>query len=84
MDSYAKFLCRLKEIATLRSVAALLRWDQETHMPPAGAEDRSEQSALLSTMAHEKFVSSEMADLLEALRVTEETASEFSEVRNAP
>ena len=46
-----------KELSTYGGIAALLGWDQMTYMPTCGASDRSEQSALISRLAHEKFTS---------------------------
>ncbi|PNX45577.1 MAG: hypothetical protein BV457_09280, partial [Thermoplasmata archaeon M9B1D] len=46
-----------KELSTLGGVSALLGWDQMTYMPPLGAVERSEQSALISRLSHEKVIS---------------------------
>ena len=46
-----------KELSTLGGVAALLGWDQMTYMPPLGAVERSEQSALISRLSHKKVIS---------------------------
>src|SRR5262249_21691321 len=56
----------LGEVADLSRAAAVLRWDQETCMPPGGVEDRANQTATLSRFAHERFTSAELARLLEA------------------
>ena len=45
-----------KELSTLGGIAALLGWDQMTYMPMMGAAARSEQSAFISRIAHEKIV----------------------------
>ena len=55
---------RLLEIQHLKDAAALLSWDQETYMPAGGGQTRAEQLATLQTLAHAKFVSSEIEDLL--------------------
>jgi len=52
------------EIWDLDKAAGLLSWDEETHMPPGGAEARAEQKALLHRLAHERWVSDELAGLL--------------------
>jgi len=59
---------RLAEIADLGHASALLGWDQQTYMPPAGAEDRGQQLATLSQIAHTKFVSDEIGKLLDDLQ----------------
>lgn len=42
----------MREIETLRGVSALLSWDQQTHMPSAGASGRGRQLAMLDRMLH--------------------------------
>jgi carboxypeptidase Taq len=44
---------KVREHSVIRSSAALLGWDQETHLPPAGAGHRAAQLAWLSSRAHE-------------------------------
>ena len=46
-----------KELSVYGGIAALLGWDQLTYMPPGGASDRSEHSALISRLSHEKIIS---------------------------
>lgn len=62
---------RLKEklalVSDLRHAAAVLAWDQETYMPPKGAEARAQQLATLSKLAHEFFTSDEIGELLDRL-----------------
>jgi carboxypeptidase Taq len=59
---------RLAEIADLNHASALLGWDHQTYMPPAGAEDRGNQLATLGQIAHNKFVSAEVGKLLDDLQ----------------
>jgi carboxypeptidase Taq len=54
----------LAEVADLNYAAALLGWDQQTYMPPGGAEARGNQLATLSRISHDKFVSDEIGTLL--------------------
>ncbi len=58
----------LAEVADLHASAALLGWDQQTYMPPAGAEGRGYQLATVSSLAHDKFTSVEVGQLLEDLQ----------------
>ncbi len=58
---------RLREISDLRAAGAVLSWDQATYMPEGGAAARGRQSATLSRLAHEKWVSAEIGRLLDAL-----------------
>src|SRR3990172_3232769 len=59
---------RLAEVADLEHVAAVLEWDQQTYMPPGGADERSEQMATVRKLAHQEFTSDEVGRLLEDLR----------------
>lgn len=56
-----------REIATLGSIGRLLHWDQETHMPPAGAPARAEQTELLAGIVHKKRISRAFEQALSAL-----------------
>jgi carboxypeptidase Taq len=56
-----------RECRRLERVSALLQWDQETFLPPLGAEERSDQLALLQGMAHERLTDPETGRLLKAL-----------------
>ena len=58
----------LAEIADLNQITALLDWDQQTYMPPGGAENRGYQLATLQQIAHTKFVSDEIGRLLDDLQ----------------
>ena len=49
-----------KELSVFGGVAALIGWDQMTYMPKKGAEEKSEQSALISRLSHEKVISDEL------------------------
>jgi carboxypeptidase Taq len=57
----------LAEVSNLNHVAALLGWDQQTYMPPAGTADRGDQLATISRLAHITFTSDEVGQLLEDL-----------------
>jgi carboxypeptidase Taq len=69
MDETLKRLrTRLGEIHDLERAAAVLEWDQQTYMPPGGAETRADQIATLRETAHRWFVADEIGAALEALR----------------
>ncbi len=59
---------RLATIFDLTHAAAILDWDQQTYMPPGGAENRGQQLATLQQLAHEKLVSDEIGRLLDDLQ----------------
>jgi len=58
----------LAEISDLSYTAALLGWDQQTYMPPGGAEARGNQLALLGRLVHERATSPELGKLLDELK----------------
>jgi carboxypeptidase Taq len=66
-----KKLERLKilaaEIVDLSQAATVLAWDQQTNMPPGGAEARASQLAYLGKLAQERAISPEVGELLEEL-----------------
>jgi carboxypeptidase Taq len=62
----------LGEISDLEMASRLLMWDQETKMPPLGAEARAEQRGTLVRIAHERQTARELGALLEDLRPFEE------------
>ena len=55
---------RTAEAVTLTTTAAVLEWDQQTQMPPAGAQRRASQIALVQKLAHDTLVSTETEQLL--------------------
>ncbi len=71
----------LGEIFDLNAASALLSWDQQTYMPPAGAEGRSMQLATLSKLSHDMFVSDEFGEALQAAQA--EVAGQPPEIDDA-
>lgn len=69
----------LGEIDDLNKAAAVLEWDQMTYMPPGGVEARSMQLATLQELAHNKFVSEKVGQLLEDLYLLAESADSDSD-----
>lgn len=57
----------LAEIRLVESVNAVLQWDQETGMPPAGGKVRARQLAWLSRKSHDLFTGAEFRRRLEKL-----------------
>lgn len=57
----------LAEVACLQQASGLLFWDQQTHLPPGGADARGNQLAVLSKVTHERFTSPDIGRLLEDL-----------------
>ncbi len=63
-EKLQKLKTLLAEVADLNKIQAVLGWDQQTYMPPGGAEARGNQLATLGKIAHEKFTSDEIGQLL--------------------
>jgi carboxypeptidase Taq len=72
-DQFTELLRRLAEIHDVEKAAAVLSWDEETKMPPSGAEARAEQRATLNRIAHELNVAADLGELFEELRPFEES-----------
>ena len=56
---------RLAELTDIDVAARVLNWDQQTNMPPGGAEARAEVMATLERLSHELFIAPETGRLLE-------------------
>lgn len=66
-DAYAE-LCRLlRDAELLASCGSVLSWDEQTYMPPGGAEHRAAQLGLLAGLAHERKTSPRIGELLSEL-----------------
>ncbi len=77
-QQFERLLERLGEIADLEAAARLMIWDQETKMPPLGADARAEQRATLARIKHERQTAPELGALLEELRPTEDACEHES------
>lgn len=67
-DKLSDLKARLAEISDLNNAASMLHWDQQTYMPPGGAEARAQQLATLNHIAHEKFIDTAVGDILNELQ----------------
>ena len=66
-DALPALRTRLAEVADLGHAAAVLEWDQETYMPPGGAEGRGRQVATLRRIAHERFTDPAVGEMMDAV-----------------
>src|SRR5207244_5324977 len=64
---------KLGDVHDLVKTSSLLSWDEETMMPPNVAEVRAYQLATIGRLAHERFISDEIGNLLDELRPYEES-----------
>jgi carboxypeptidase Taq len=56
---------RMRELADLWRTSALLSWDQQTMMPPRGAEGRARATATLRVISHQRLVDPALGELLD-------------------
>jgi carboxypeptidase Taq len=61
----AELVDYLRQVQTLESIGSLLAWDQETYMPPRGAELRARQMAFVAVRQHEMFTAPQLGELLD-------------------
>ncbi|MBS0263058.1 MAG: carboxypeptidase M32, partial [Planctomycetes bacterium] len=69
-QAYANLTERLKTTALLESCSAVLGWDEQTYMPPGGAEHRANQLSLLAGLCHERATDPVNGELLSELEAS--------------
>ena len=72
-EKFEQLQAKIRDIIDLGTAGALLGWDQNTYMPPAAAETRGHQMAIISRITHEWVTSDEMGRLLEDLKPYQES-----------
>ena len=77
-QSFLKLNKILAEVQDLKSASAVLNWDLSTYMPTHGAAMRGRQLATLGKLAHEKFVSDDVKNLLNSLETSVREFNFFS------
>jgi carboxypeptidase Taq len=55
----------MSDVRALAGTVSLLQWDQETYMPPRGAQARGDQLAAVQAALHERLTSPRVAEALE-------------------
>lgn len=58
----------IAESIDLHHASSVLSWDMQTYMPPGGNQDRGNQIATLDGIAHARFTSPEVGQLLDDLK----------------
>ena len=79
-ELYASYVTRMQRIADIKNASALLQWDQETHLPPKGAQFRGQQISTLSELAHQQFSDERLGDELKELAARNDLS--FAQKRN--
>ena len=64
--AYLDLEARFRRLSAIEGAMAILSWDRSTMMPAGSAEDRGEQSATLSVIAHEAMSAPQVGELLAA------------------
>jgi len=64
---YSQLLTHLRQVALLGSCGAVLGLDEQTCLPPGGAELRSDQAALIAGLTHERATAPVVGELLDEL-----------------
>ena len=75
---YDQLIEETTRTALLASCSAVLGWDEQTYLPPGGAEHRANQLSLLAGMVHERATSSRVGELILALEEGEDLGEEDS------
>jgi len=66
-DTHAhRLAAALREVGMLTSIGYALEWDEQTQMPPGGADHRAEQKAVIARLAHARLTDPALGDLLAA------------------
>ncbi len=72
-----------KELVLYDHITSLLHWDQETYMPSAGVDERSEQIGLLSRVMHEKMTAPEIGSILSDLGASDNAPNGDEQLKDA-
>jgi carboxypeptidase Taq len=70
-----------RDLYALRSAMGVLSWDQETYMPPKGAEGRARAQSALARVLHQRFSDPRLAEALDAAAAAPLTDEERVVVR---
>lgn len=65
-SAYESLVQHSRELTWTAGLQALLEWDQEVNMPPAGAQSHSEMSGIIARIVHRKAVDERVGGWLEA------------------
>ncbi|HEX4849556.1 MAG TPA: carboxypeptidase M32 [Puia sp.] len=67
MGKYDQYKEKMEKIADVKYTLAVLQWDQETYLPPKGANFRGRQIATLSELVHQLSTEENLGQLLHEL-----------------
>lgn len=72
---------RLSDVDALNAAISIMDWDQQTYMPPGGAEARAEHVSILSRMQHELFTAGETQELVRKAKANASGEEELALLR---
>ncbi len=81
-DSWNALEASMRELADLAGMAALLGWDRETYMAPAGAEARARQQATLRVIRHQRLTDERLGERLAEMADSQLEPPQAAMVRN--
>lgn len=76
--AYGQLVAHLRELALLRSCGSVLGWDEQTNLPPRGAEHRANQLALLAGLSHDRATNPAVQEWLDDLHAPSDVGGESS------
>ena len=65
MNELSELRRRARELADLNGIGGLLLWDQNTMMPPGGADARADQFEALERIQHKHLTDPQLGRILE-------------------
>jgi carboxypeptidase Taq len=78
-DPRGRFRSLWRQVRDLEGARQLLEWDQETYMPPAGAEARGRLLGTLAGLEHERLTDPALQEAVEELAATAAGTAEGDE-----
>jgi len=76
MDNYGKLLDKMRTINQFGTGIGIINWDLQTHMPPRGLHQRSEQLAVTSKIMHQMSTDPEINSLLTSIEEKQDSLEE--------
>ena len=70
MRAYDALEARFARLSAIEGALGILHWDTQTMMPDGAADERAEQVATLTSLAHELLISARTKDLLDEAEET--------------
>lgn len=82
--AYDELIARCREASLLGSCAAVLGWDERTHLPEKAGPHRAQQMALLARLTHEQITHPRISELINevgSITLTEMEAANYRELK---